>query len=706
MIIPGVPSRLRTILIVRISAILLITVVLIGINLYVRAVRQVENITGRIVDGSVQLIDQRLDGMLEGAEGQASVMATVLTGWASSPQGELEEVSRPLVQVLKSNPAFSSASVALVRTGEMVRVQRQNDQTLAIQRSLRDGSGGFLRTDFAPFGSTVRQTNQERWSYDPRREQFFSRAQSQDRTIWSDTYVIRSPDGLDGPGVTCASPIRTPQGEVIGVVSIDFTLGDLSRFLQTIQAGENGYAFLAERSQAGVRLVAHPDANRILITQGGQQRIATLGELNDPVLSSLLEAMRSMNRESDITVRVGGSTLGQRFLAGIRPVTVRSSPDWIVAVVVPESDYFSGLREQALIILGIACIALVGAIAGSIVLANKVTEPLQDLVTETERIRELKLEPRDTPKTSIKEISELAGSMEQMKTGLRSLQKLVPAEYARWLIQSGQEARLGGERRHMTISFADIIGFTTLSETVPPEVLSRILSEYLDVLSNEILATEGTIDKFNGDDVMAFWGAPSHTSDHAISACRTALASRRTLASFHSEWESIGIPRLRVSWGVATGDVVVGNVGSRARMNYTVIGDTVNLASRLQGINRAYGTEFLVSAATVREAGEQVVTRLVDWVIPLGKEQAVEIHELCDMVDNPDPSWAAVIRHYHSGLEFYRERRWEEAEAEMLRVLDYRGADGPARTLLARMERFRVKPPEPDWDGSWRIGTK
>jgi adenylate cyclase len=296
--------------------------------------------------------------------------------------------------------------------------------------------------------------------------------------------------------------------------------------------------------------------------------------------------------------------------------------------------------------------------------------------------------------------------MEQMKTGLRSLQKLVPAEYARWLIQSGQEARLGGERRHMTISFADIVGFTTLSETVPPEVLSRILSEYLDVLSSEILATEGTIDKFNGDDVMAFWGAPSHTSDHALSACRAALASRRTLASFHSEWESVGIPRLRVTWGVATGDVVVGNVGSRARMNYTVIGDTVNLASRLQGINRAYSTEFLVSAATVREAGDQVVTRLVDWVIPLGKEQAVEIHELCDMAEHPDPSWAAVNRHYGSGLELYRERRWEEAEAEMLKVLDYRSTDGPARTLLARMERFRVKPPEPDWDGSWPIGTK
>jgi adenylate cyclase len=700
----GGSTRLRTILIIRISAILLITVLLIGANLFVRANKQVESITTRIISSSVRLIDQRLDGLVEGAESQASLLATSLIPWISEPS-EVTRAAPSLLSLLRTNPEFSSASIILDSTGEMVRAQRQNDQTVAVQHSVPERSS-FRRTDYAPFGSRLLRLGSESWSFDTRSMPYYREAKLAKKAVWSDTYLIRSPSGLDAPGVTCAAPIFDGEDRVLGIVTIDFTLGDLSRFLQTIQPGETGYAFLAERSANGIRIVAHPKANRILVTDGGRQRIATLSEVNDPLLTRLIEPMTSAATEQEGVQEVNLSIEGQRVLVGMQPVRPGSSPDWMVVIVVPESDYISGLREQALVVLIITCVALVGAIAGSILLANKVTEPLQALVAETDKIRSLELEPRPMPQTPVKEIQDLSKSMEQMKTGLRSLQKLVPAEYARHLISSGQEARLGGERRHMSISFADLIGFTAISEVVPPEVLSRILSEYLDVISNEILKKKGTIDKFNGDDVMAFWGAPLPIQGHALAACETALASKKTLSSFYGEWEQAGIPRLRVSWGLATGDVVVGNVGSRERMNYTVIGDVVNLASRLQGINRAYDTEILVSAATRAEAGPTVLTRLVDWVIPLGKEQSVEIYELCSLAEGADPSWPLVIATYEEALRRYKERKWDQAEEGFRRVLDIRGTDGPSKTLLTRIDRHRAFPPEPDWDGSHRIGSK
>lgn len=609
------------------------------------------------------------------------------------------------MELMAANPGFSSASLTIEKSGDLIRVQRQADTSLVIQIS-RISNGRRYRTDLEPFGPALREVRKEAWKYEPRQETHYLQAKESREVIWSRSYVIQSPSGLDAPGITCAVPILDPNGRLLGVLSVDFTLSDLSRFLQTVAVGEKGFAFLAERSGDRVRLIAHPDSARILVTRDGVQRIAALSELNDPILLALLPMLAATPDNPNMISRTTVNQGGENWLVGMKRVSHERSPDWIVAVVVPEGEYTSGLREQGIFILVIAAVALMGAIAGSIVLANKVTEPINELIKETEKIRELELSPRELPSSGITEIAALAGSMEQMKAGLRSFQKLVPAEYAKWLLKSGHEARLGGERRHMTISFADLIGFTSLSESVSPEKLSEILAQYLEVLSRQVVLSQGTVDKFNGDDVMSFWGAPSPVSDHAILACQAALKSREELESRSLKWLEQGIPRLRVSWGISTGDVVVGNVGSHDRMNYTVIGDTVNLASRLQGINRLYETEILISAATRAACGDKIVSRMVDWVVPLGKENSVEIHELIGLTGQTDPIWDDVLELYSQALTLMTNREWEAAEEKLFKVLNLKPEDGPSRVMIARLGRYRVKPPEPDWDGSFRIGSK
>ncbi len=698
-------SRLRSILIIRISAILLMVVFGIGANIYVRARQQIDQITSRIIVSSASLIDQRMEGLLTSAESQGRVLAGILRSWTRSPEASATYPARHLIELMAANPGFSSASLTIEKSGDLIRVQRQADTSLVIQIS-RIEQGRRYRTDLEPFGPLLRQVRREAWKYEPRQEAHYQQAKAGKEVIWSRSYVIKSPSGLDAPGVTCAVPILDASGRLLGVLSVDFTLNDLSRFLQTVAVGEKGFAFLAERGNDRIKLIAHPDAARILVTRDGVQRIATFSELNDPILLALLPMLAGTpdnpNEISRTTVKVEA----ENWLVGMKRVSLERSPDWIVAVVVPESDYTQGLREQGIFILVIAAVALMGAIAGSIVLANKVTEPINELIKETEKIRELELSPRELPNSGITEIAALAGSMEQMKAGLRSFQKLVPAEYAKWLLKSGHEARLGGERRHMTISFADLIGFTSLSESVSPEKLSEILAQYLEVLSRQVVLSQGTVDKFNGDDVMSFWGAPSLVPEHAILACQAAMKSREELESRSLRWLEQGIPRLRVSWGISTGDVVVGNVGSQDRMNYTVIGDTVNLASRLQGINRVYETEILISSATRAACGDKIVSRMVDWVVPLGKENAVEIHELIGLTGQVDPVWDDVLDHYEKAINLMATREWVAAEEHLFKVLNLRPEDGPSRVMIARLGRYRVKPPEPDWDGSFRIGSK
>ncbi len=199
-------------------------------------------------------------------------------------------------------------------------------------------------------------------------------------------------------------------------------------------------------------------------------------------------------------------------------------------------------------------------------------------------------------KTIFKEVASMDESLLNMKGSLRSFSYYVPRDLVRAMLQSGQEAALQGQTRRMTVYFSDIEGMTSIAaETMAPDELVQLLSRYFDEMTQVIAAQGGTVDKFIGDAIMAFWGAPALTADHAARACEAALRSQRKLAELRSAADAAGLANIRARIGIATGDVLVGNVGSHDRFNYTVMGDTVNLASRLEGLNKLYGTRILIS---------------------------------------------------------------------------------------------------------------
>ncbi len=256
---------------------------------------------------------------------------------------------------------------------------------------------------------------------------------------------------------------------------------------------------------------------------------------------------------------------------------------------------------------------------------------------------------------------------------------------------------LGGDKRELTVLFSDIRGFTTLSESLEPETLVELLNKYFGAMNEVIFAHDGMLDKYIGDAIMAVWGAPLSQPDHAARACRAACGMVTRLRQLDDEWKERGWPVLEIGIGINTGPMVVGNMGSERRLSYTVIGDNVNLGSRLEGLNKLYGSTVIASQATVQAAGE-VVAREIDLVRVKGKRLPVRIYEILGLADER-ARWAALIAQFEEGMRAYRQRRWDDAIAAFGAVLRERPDDGPARLYLGRCQGMLQMPPDPDWDG-------
>jgi adenylate cyclase len=259
--------------------------------------------------------------------------------------------------------------------------------------------------------------------------------------------------------------------------------------------------------------------------------------------------------------------------------------------------------------------------------------------------------------------------------------------------------RLGGEEKQLTVLFSDLEGFTTYAERYSANEMTQMLSEYYDRVTEQIFLHRGTLKEYVGDELMAFFGAPIEEPQHALRACQAALAMRQQTQRLADEWAAIGRPRLRARTGINSGPMVVGNLGSRYRFAYGVVGDQVNLGSRLEGLNKEYRTDIIVGENTARLVEGQCLLRELDMVRVKGRQQAVQIYELIAPAGTAlSPELQKALALYGEGLELYRHGDWAEAQARFREVLILHPDDGPARTLAQRCLTYEAMPPE-RWDG-------
>ncbi len=282
---------------------------------------------------------------------------------------------------------------------------------------------------------------------------------------------------------------------------------------------------------------------------------------------------------------------------------------------------------------------------------------------------------------------------------------LAPA-VVKQLEESPENLVLGGEEREITAFFSDVQGFTSISEKLSPSELVELLNEFLTEMTNIILKYEGTVDKFEGDAIIAFFGAPNELENQAETACITCVEMQKRLHELRNKWKAEGRPELMMRIGLCTGFAVVGNMGSRSRMDYTMMGDTVNTAARLEGVNKIYGIYTLVCEKTFSKASGRIWGREIDAIRVVGKKEPVRVYQLLGMSDDLDENLLKMTNFYAKGLQLYRKRKWDEAIGYFKEALNIDPEDGPSKTMSKRCLEYKSDPPKEDWNGAFSMTTK
>ncbi len=264
---------------------------------------------------------------------------------------------------------------------------------------------------------------------------------------------------------------------------------------------------------------------------------------------------------------------------------------------------------------------------------------------------------------------------------------------------------LGGEKRNITIFFSDIRGFTAISEKLDPEDLVHLLNEYLTEMTLIITKNQGLVDKYMGDAIMAFWGAPLDQPSHAEIACSSSLEMIEKLRELQKKWKKEGIPSFDIGIGLNSGNAIVGNMGSKSRFDYTAMGDNVNIASRMEGLNKMYGTNIIIAEHTYKIVKDKFETRKLDAVRVKGKKKPILIYELLSGNDNLSKKQRDFVQNFEEGLELYFKKKWKTAIKsfqEALKVMD----DTVSHLFINRCKEFIKNPPPKDWDGIWELKSK
>lgn len=274
------------------------------------------------------------------------------------------------------------------------------------------------------------------------------------------------------------------------------------------------------------------------------------------------------------------------------------------------------------------------------------------------------------------------------------------------LIEYPEKLDLGGQDREITAFFSDIQGFTTISESLSPKELVELLNEFLTEMTEIIFKYEGTVDKFVGDAIIAFFGAPNDLPNHAEVACMACIKMQKKLVELRTKWKHENRAALKMRVGICSGPAVVGNMGSKSRKNYTMMGDTVNIASRLESVNKIYGVYSLISDSTATALGSNIVTREIDSVSVVGRNEPVTIYELVGYLEEVTDRMQMTFDFYAKGLLAYRKKNWDQAISYFISALDITISDGPSKTMLTRCNEYKTNPPHNGWNGAYTIKSK
>ena len=516
--------------------------------------------------------------------------------------------------------------------------------------------------------------------FDARTRPWFQAAEAKSGPVWTKPYDFVG----GGRGISCSLAYRDHEKRLIGVLVIDFSLGEITKYLTDLENNSTCEA--------------------IVFLEDGQLLAPQKTKHAQSLVSEVMSLLADDEKKDDL-FKDGGrvvnefSSDGQRLIIGLRPIKIAGGVKCLSSVVFNRQKTFGSveksLREAAIL----SVVALVISLIVATMVAKRVSTPLQSLTNEVARIGRFELDSIQLPKSYIREIRVLSESIARMRDSLKSFSKYVPIHIVRDLVKTGGVASIGGERRLISVLFCDIEGFTSYAEKVTPEKAVDTLTGYFAVFGEAIHQEDGVIDKFLGDGLMALFNAPAPLALHARAACRTAIeAQQQLLQRGGHEWS------LRVRIGIHTSEALVGNVGTAERFSYTAIGDGVNLCSRLEGLNKIYGTRIIASSDTMNAAGStDFVWRKLDRVAVVGRTEPLEIYELLGLKKDVPSEVIKIAENYMQALDRYFLRDFEGALSLLKEISE---SDSPSRVLLKRISELQNLPLGNSWNGVFQATSK
>jgi adenylate cyclase len=471
----------------------------------------------------------------------------------------------------------------------------------------------FLADDLQVLAETTGSAD-----YDPRERPWYKGADRSGAATLTDPYIFHA---TGQPGYTLGMAI--PNGRP-GVVGGDILLGEAEALMRRQQIGRSGLVFLFDDDG---RVLVHPQMSERIASKPASSQTLELPMLAEVDKVGTAEAIKNWQRGGP-TSQVFKGFDGRSHVAAFQSIQTAGSAHLRLAVLAPLEEFFSDIEAKRRTLFIVTTAFVAGMLPLVFGIGSLLSRKLRDLALETDRIQ--RFAPSTGPRihSMIREIDELGRSVHTLRSVVQTFSRFVPRRLVQQLVETGNDMTLGGTRRRVTVMFTDVVGFTAITEHAEPERVMVFTSRYFAALSRAIMDRGGIVDKFIGDAVMALWNAAIDDDAQVVNACAAALDCQDANLALNRTFEAEGWPPYVTRIGLHVGDALVGNVGSADRMNFTALGATVNLAARLEALNKQYGTSILVSEAVMNGARELFVFRRVDCIAPKGFGSTFVVFEL------------------------------------------------------------------------------
>jgi adenylate cyclase len=445
-------------------------------------------------------------------------------------------------------------------------------------------------------------------AYDPRTRPWYQGAISSQETFWTAPYTFIFPPVY---GVTVSRPFYSNiTDQMLGAAGVDLTLQSISDFIRTQNISKNGRAYIIDKSKGEIILPLESSGKN-----APHHQLTVIKESYDQF---------QIHKKNSFVQKVEN----EDYLVSIFSMPESFNDRWLVAITAPLDDFFFEIFETQKFVIIISSLIFLFSCFLVIVFSRKISKPITTIANEVDKITHFDFSSPIRIKSNIKEIKILDASVAAMREAIYSFSKYVPKDIVKQLIKQGKSISLGGEKKQIVVMFSDIENFTPIAEKNTADNLMTLLEEYFDPMSKTILESQGTIDKYIGDSIMAFWGAPENVTSPWIKACQAVLRCLKLNYKFDALRKEKQLPPFPTRYGLSVGQAIVGNIGTEERINYTALGDIVNIASRLQSTNKLYNTSILITEELNELVKETFITRPVDEVAVKGKEIKIKIFEL------------------------------------------------------------------------------